>query len=132
MKELLLIRFLYAERGIIGTAVSDNFAAFTLEPPYKANTPFVSAIPEGTYICERDKLGKHQYYRIIHVPDRESIELHIGNFPQDTEGCPLFGESYRYSNGQPTVRESKIAMTRLLEHFSEESFRLRVTSIARL
>lgn len=64
-----------------------------------------TAIPYGTYDITIDvvspKYSKRKAYdfcqgklpRLLNVPHFEGILIHIGNHPEDTEGCILVGEN---------------------------------------
>lgn len=65
----------------------------------------VTAIPAGTYRVRMDvvspKYSQYGVYRPIEgkvprlegVPGYEGVLIHIGNFPEDTEGCILVGRN---------------------------------------
>ena len=67
----------------------------TLEPVKLADNSGIKprAIPLGDYTFTLQFSPKHG--RIVplleNVPDFEAVEQHIGNYPQDTLGCQLFG-----------------------------------------
>ena len=71
----------------------------TLELPWRENAhgtwDVASCIPAGVYTALRfnsPHLG-YQLFQLANVPDRVGIDLHRGNFPHDSEGCILLGES---------------------------------------
>lgn len=78
------------------------FICRTLELPWKNNQRSVSCIPEGEYdvIKEQDS-PKHHYphFRILNVPGREGILIHIVNYVKDLEGCVGVGNSHIDMNG---------------------------------
>ena len=61
----------------------------TLEPPWLNNQRNISCIPYGQYLVRRNKTGKHQYYEILNVPNRDNIEIHKGVLPKHSDGCIL-------------------------------------------
>ena len=64
----------------------------TLEPPDRDNAPNISCIPIGEYKCIRvnsAKVNGKETFLVQHVPQREGILFHRGNFEADTEGCIL-------------------------------------------
>lgn len=78
----------------------------TLELPWKNNQRGVSCIPAGTYTAERYFSPDHGYtlFRLIDVPDRSDVELHIGCLPRDSRGCILLGTVFGhvdYADGKP-------------------------------
>ena len=69
---------------------------YNLELPYKSNACNISCIPAGIYPFEKRndyRLGKT--IRILNVPNRTGILVHVGNYLKDTEGCILPCQSKR-------------------------------------
>jgi hypothetical protein len=60
------------------------------DPPYKPR-----AIPVGTYEVRNIYSDKHKRIvpHVVNVPGFQEIEIHIGNYPHDTEGCLLIGRT---------------------------------------
>ena len=79
------------------------------------------AIPAMQYPLARDFTGKHQYLKILNVPDRYNIEIHTGNYLRDTMGCPLVGQNYHeekeYSNQDVIIGESVDTCRWLVDDF---------------
>lgn len=66
---------------------------YVLELPPGGNAPYVSAIPAGTYTVSVRKGGTLGWrLALANVPGRDSVRIHIGNFPRNTEGCLLPGK----------------------------------------
>lgn len=61
----------------------------TIELPWNDNKVGKSCIPEGEYLVQRDKFGKHTWFRIPEVKGRTFIEIHEGSRPQHSLGCVL-------------------------------------------
>ena len=75
--------------------IGDTFQCFTLEPrmSQRFGKPFCT--PEGIYIY-RVKKSQHFGRNVIcveNVPGFSAIEVHPGNFPADTHGCTLVGQT---------------------------------------
>lgn len=96
--ELIVNRVLQTKRSTTGRlSIEDASSLVTLEPPKVPNLPpdgngFV-CITAGTYpltIRWSDKWQKPMPH-VEDVPGRTAIELHVGNFPRDTDGCCLIG-----------------------------------------
>lgn len=81
--------------------IDDEYFCDTLEPSYLGEYP---CIPTGTYTLSLDVISpkyhnrfpyrtlcKGRVPRLLSVPHREGILIHIGNFPTDTKGCILIG-----------------------------------------
>jgi len=61
----------------------------TLELPWRDNQVNISCIPAGNYRFKRDTHGRHQWFRMMYVPERTHIEFHAGGSPRDSHGCIL-------------------------------------------
>jgi len=61
----------------------------TLERPWLDNQVNVSCIPEGTYTVERDKHGRHTWFKVNDVEGRTAIEIHEGYKVSHSAGCIL-------------------------------------------
>lgn len=61
----------------------------SLELPWKDNEPCVSCIPEGLYKIEWivEGLKSSPCYRILDVPGRVSILMHVANTLRELLGC---------------------------------------------
>lgn len=72
--------------------VDGAFFCYTLEPPKRENIK-PRAIPPGTYELTIRFSPKHGRLipHVENVPGFSEIEIHIGNYPKDTEGCCLVG-----------------------------------------
>ena len=93
---LLLVRSWFTDESTIGTlAIDSKPFCLTLELPWKDNQHGVSCIPEGTYEVAIGWSPDHHMDvpHVLNVPDRDDIEMHVGNFPKDTKGCILVGAS---------------------------------------
>ena len=115
--ELRVERSIFLSDCTIGKMYADGvFECFTLEPtvrPPGVKVPGKTAIPEGRYqviISPSPKFGFDTPH-VMDVPDFSAIEMHIGNFPQDTEGCTLVGKVYTAGN---SILESKDAFHDLM------------------
>lgn len=105
----------YEESCTLGTMYLDGEEVCkTLERPWVDNKENISCIPEGKYECIRDNTGKFRYWKVLNVPNRSLIEIHNGNFQDETRGCILVGRVHEYSNEEwivkfslPTLRDLK-------------------------
>jgi hypothetical protein len=106
------------------------FQCYTLEPTYREipnkavsvwKIPGKTAIPAGTYPLEvtyfQPQSGGEGYYAplIDNVPGFLGVRIHIGNFPQDTEGCILVGTQ----PGLDEVLQSGTAFVALMSKINE-------------
>jgi hypothetical protein len=88
LAELELRRHWYSRRSTIGTLTVDGAdAGFTLEPP--KDHPEHPCIPVGRYLLSRYESPKFgRTVLLLHdVPGREWIEIHVLNYPDQTQGC---------------------------------------------
>ena len=68
--------------------------AYTLELPFRGNEKEVSSIPAESYdIVRRGSKRFGEHFLVRDVPRRTDILIHAGNYPKDTHGCILVGES---------------------------------------
>jgi len=97
----------------------------TLELPWRDNQHDVSCIPEGTYEANLWCSPKHKrkLYWLQDVPGRGAIEIHIGNFPKDTQGCILVG----LSRGTDSIISSKAAFNKFMARMGGNPFTLTIT-----
>ena len=92
-----------------------------------------SKIPSGNYkVTARDFGGFHERYSkrfkyteslehkgmlwIRDVQNFKYILIHIGNFTRDTDGCPLIGSNFEYSEDEAMVTNSKSAYIKFYNH----------------
>lgn len=67
----------------------------TLELPWRNNEHDISRIPPGAYPYEM-RAGNPRIF-LSNVESRTGIQLHIGNYMKDTNGCILLGFGLHYS-----------------------------------
>lgn len=85
----------YAD-SIIGTlSVNGELLCDSLELPWKDNQSQISCIPIDHYGARLRSDHPDQWrIELDNVPGRTHIQLHIGNFPANTQGCILVGLGY--------------------------------------
>lgn len=89
---------------------------YTLELPWKDNKNDISCIPAGTYngILRYDKTDKWRI-QLEKVPNRTGVQIHMGNFTTQIEGCILVGTDAKVDNC--SVLNSSLAYAKLKEAF---------------
>lgn len=95
--------------GCFGVLLDDTVPfAVTCERPWANNTPQISAIPWGTYLCKRVVSPKFGVtFEITGVPGRSAILFHKGNTIDDSRGCVLIGEAFEpWSDGRVSIAQS--------------------------
>ena len=114
---LLLIRDEFTDKSTLGKLfLNGEMFCQTLELPYLDNQRSISCIPEGEYkvrLRTAKESSSRDYLHLLvqDVKGRSYILVHIGNFPRDTKGCILVGQSRQ----QDRVNNSRIAMELLLK-----------------
>jgi hypothetical protein len=92
--ELLLNRIWLTDQSTCGELFIDGVEECnTLELPVKDGLPG-SAIPPGRYqvIIAYSPRFERNMPLLVDVPKRSAIEIHMGDWPHNTEGCILTGK----------------------------------------
>jgi hypothetical protein len=112
--ELTILRDTFTENSTTGEMQVDGEQfCFTLEPRSDRSEGKPYCIPAGTYVVLlqlSERFGELTPH-LQDVPGFTEIEIHPGNFPSDTEGCTLVGET----RGVDMVGSSRIAFAQLME-----------------
>ncbi len=114
----------------LGTLNTENFTCKTLERPFKNNTPFISSIPKGTYLCKYTwswKFLKYTY-EIQNVPNRTGIRIHSANFYSQLLGCIALGDTYKdiNSDGKLDILNSRITISNFEQIMNKKDFSLQI------
>lgn len=111
--KLTLRRFATTDDSTMGTlSVNGEGECFTLEDTYReVKINGITRIPEGYYKIDLRSEGSktlsyqnkfpdfhHGMIWIRNVPNFDWIYIHIGNEPEDTEGCILVGSTLDMNN----------------------------------
>lgn len=96
--------------------VDGRFVAQTLELPWRNNQSYLSAIPAGRYAAHL-RYDKTDGWRLQlnDVPGRSGVQLHIGNYPSQIEGCVLVGLAV--NNAENRLEASSAAYGRVRNAF---------------
>lgn len=111
--KILVTRFASLKDRTLGALSIDGvFSVFTLEDAIRAvKISGVTAIPTGTYPLSlrtggsmspiyAKRYDNHQgMIWLQNVPNFEYVYIHVGNSPQDTEGCLLVGLTVKAPEG---------------------------------
>jgi hypothetical protein len=100
----------------------------TLELPDNNNIQLISCIPEGLYTAVKYMSPKRGYevFELQNVPGRDSIEVHIGNYPSNTDGCILVGLEF----GDYSIGSSKLAFDKFMNKLAGvNQFTLKISTI---
>lgn len=73
-----------------------------------------TAIPTGRYLLKKYNSPKRGWCLLVNgVPGFSMIEIHVGNYPQDTDGCTLVGLSV--SSQPDAINSSRDAIKQLYD-----------------
>lgn len=125
--KLNLERIMASDDCIFGKLYFNNdFFCFTLELPDRNNEEDISCIPRGFYHCVKTISPKFgTTFMIKDVPNRHNILFHWGNYPKDTKGCVLLGESMHISSNM--VTNSKVIFEKFMKQLGDaDSFDLSI------
>ena len=126
MPDATLQRISFSDEGTKGTITIGNGKNWkTLELPWRENQSHISCIPPGTYSCIlrwSERFNK-MLYELQDVPDRQNIEIHVGNWAGDETkgfhsnvlGCIVLGEFF----GSIPPHENQIAVLESSKALSE-------------
>lgn len=108
-------------------SLNDELLYTTLEPPPVPDLSLSGngyrSIPAGTYqltIRWSPKFSKAVPH-VENVPGRTFIELHIGNFPSDTDGCTLIGTILPGPVQPDYIAQSSLAWADMMTRMYAES-----------
>ncbi|OJW34628.1 MAG: hypothetical protein BGO54_07815 [Sphingobacteriales bacterium 46-32] len=99
-------------------SINGSPICYTMELPYRGNINDISSIPKGKYdavIRTDKKLGWK--IELLNVPNREHIQIHLGNYTSDITGCTLVGKSINTDNC--SVGKSKDAIMEIERLFKD-------------
>ncbi|PKH88325.1 DUF5675 family protein [Colwellia sp. Bg11-28] len=100
--------------------INGEFMMHTLELPWNNNRSFISSIPPDTYeaLLRYDKNDKWRL-ELKGVPNRSGIQIHIGNWPSQIEGCVLVGNKVKNISNE--LEGSTVAYKDLKSMFYDSS-----------
>lgn len=94
----------------------------TLELPWRNNEPGISRIPAGTYSANMRTDGKRGWrLQLKDVKDRKWVQIHIGNYQRQIEGCILVGKNVSTHGDKCMVTHSKDTLGIIRDALSELS-----------
>ena len=116
---MIVLERAYLPMGTFGTLYIPGGSLVTVECPWYDNQTSVSCIPEGRYRLERDTF-KEQYdnFKLMNVPNRTDIEIHIANRASELRGCIAVGTEFTVVESEFGVGGSKVAMDVFMESMS--------------
>ena len=124
MKDLIMLKRVASNvNGTTGVLIgTDQWpAGVTLEPQ-------IPIIPPGIYdvIPYFSPAHQHNCFLILDVPGHDGVELHIGNYARDTEGCILVASAYSFFDPVEMVTGSADEFGHLWTKYGKIGFTLAV------
>ena len=120
MADINIQRLSYSRTETMGIMRINNLRFFTLELPWLDNQKNISCIPAGEYnYIKRVSPGKgYEVIELVDVPDRAYIQIHLGNYTRQIEGCILPGTGLKDINrdGVIDVTNSEEAFNQIMNH----------------
>jgi hypothetical protein len=118
--DAILQRLTTSDNGTFGVWITDKPLFTTLELPWKDNQKNVSCIPAGTYPVKKiySMRFKRNVFLLSNVPNRDAVEIHVGNTVKDIQGCILVG--MEYSMADYAIVSSGIALDKLMSIMPDE------------
>ncbi|MFC0517805.1 DUF5675 family protein [Mucilaginibacter angelicae] len=93
----------------------------TLAQIQSIKVPHKTAIPAGTYNIVKYFSPKHQKYLPLleNVPGFTGIEIHVGNYPKDTDGCLLPGKDKGADEVLHSIEATEILKEKIFKALQE-------------
>lgn len=88
--------------------MNKEIICYTLEKPWMDNQNNISSIPTGKYnaIIRYDH-NDHWRIELKNVPNRDNVQIHIGNSVDDSKGCILVGLGHNGSDVCTLTKSTK-------------------------
>ena len=113
--KLILKRKHKTSNSTIGElSIDGKFECYTLEDVEREKKIYgKTAIPKGTYeiVMTMSNRFKIVLPLLLNVPNFEGVRVHVGNYPKDTEGCILLGQTRSID----FIGNSKMAVVKFLQ-----------------
>lgn len=113
---LKLIRVSEYDGATYGVMIIGDKPEFvTLEESWRDNERMISCIPQGRYTIKLHRSPKFGLcYKVLNVPERDEILIHVGNTSADTTGCILLGQRYGQVGDRYGIMGSRLAVDRFM------------------
>jgi len=131
MIKIQLIRKQASNIGTKGLLIckAPELLLYTMENPWLDNKPQESCIPTGIYGCEivqSPRFGR--VYGVKEVTGRSHILFHAGNYPRDTRGCILLGQTGAFLSPYMFIGNSQKALNEFMDKLDGKPFELEITN----
>ena len=125
MLRATLTRWHYGKTCTIGILRWGNDKyVYTMEDGWHGNSPMISCIPDGEYLCRPRMFykGGYEAFEITGVPNRSTILIHRGNTADDVTGCVVVGMEVGSLGNKAAVLNSSGAWARFFPEFMGKEF----------
>src|SRR5271156_5349908 len=115
--QILINRLHFRADGVFSTLTGPGLALVCLEHAYPDVNKWAPKVPAGAYKATRymsPKLG-YEVFCLQDVPGCEFIELHCGNYNEDSEGCFCIGKTIDLYRSPAMVTQSRDAFLELMD-----------------
>ncbi|MEC3875839.1 DUF5675 family protein [Chryseobacterium salviniae] len=115
--EITIERKMSSDKCTMGyLSINKKAVCYTLELPWENNAKNISCIPAGSYkgILRYDKSDGWRI-QLENVPDRDGVQIHMGNYTKQIKGCVLVG--MKADTNECSVQQSASAYAKLKEAF---------------
>jgi len=124
---IAIARDTYTSNSVTGTIsvssdrIADTFSGYHLENRRPPNPQL--PVPAGTYDAFVDqRAGRKDRIELFNVPNATDVQIHLGNFPNDAEGCFLPGTT----RAADFVGNSARAMDAILDIVKRDGGKIKV------
>ncbi len=118
---------LEATLGVLTDISTGLPICLTLELPWKDNMTSLSCIPKGLYKVEKYSSDKYKHvFKILNVPSRTNVLIHVGNTADDTQGCILLGSQFGELKDKIAVLNSRGSLDLLKKYVDNKPFELEI------
>lgn len=106
--------------GIFGGFFLEDGTHFcaTLEHAYLIKANWMPKMAPGSYTCQRRHSPHFGYdvFEVMNVPNCTYIEIHVGNFQANSEGCVLIGETITDEpDGSRAITNSRVTFHNFMQ-----------------
>ena len=92
----------------------------TLELPWRNNETNISRIPQGEYNAWIRKKGNRKWrIQLDDVPYRKDVQIHIGKYQRNTEGCILVGKEVIANGNKCSIADTNSVMDLIFEEMKK-------------
>jgi hypothetical protein len=117
--QVFIKRLHFRKDGVFSTLRCDDINLVTIEHAYDDGiNSWEPKVPAGTYKAIRRLSPRFQYevFCLQDVPGCDFIEMHIGNYNDDSTGCFCIGKEIDLLHSPAMVTRSRDALLELMDY----------------